>query len=193
LEIIFRNNSSGFKGGVTISGSRLVLEGTVIGLLIYKSHSDFQLQNAVDALSRRTLASFILRTGVLYFIATFCLEVLAILFDIKTSVTPLWLNGVTNALPLPIPAILISRFLLDLRRLACSGLGTAPTSMQDLSMSLSDINSSNINDFQDASEYFGRIGLIEMGRESGSNHSSRNYTPEQLNPSSSSPREVDRL
>jgi len=100
--------------GIIVSSTRLALEATVILLTFFRTRSAFRLLDprAMDLFAKESLSVFVLRSGVLYFIATFFLELLAILFN---SAAPKWLNGVTNALPLPIPAILISRFLLELR------------------------------------------------------------------------------
>ncbi|KIJ45863.1 hypothetical protein M422DRAFT_250646 [Sphaerobolus stellatus SS14] len=140
-------------GAVVIGATRIGLEATVIALLLLKSLADFKVYISVRRLHRKGLSSFILRTGIMYFFATLCLEILALLFNLKTSVIPAWLKGVTNALPLPIPAILISRLLLDLRRLAITGgLQSNPTSVVDSSLPFSEFHATVLTEFGDMSD-----------------------------------------
>ncbi|KAF8526969.1 hypothetical protein BU17DRAFT_61943 [Hysterangium stoloniferum] len=76
--------------------------------------------------------------------AAFILEFLTIIFNIK-GLVPAWLNNVTNALPLPIPAILISRFLLELRSMATNS--TYNTHLSNITISFADIDRQISDDF----------------------------------------------
>ncbi|KAF8573861.1 hypothetical protein K439DRAFT_915968 [Ramaria rubella] len=94
--------------GVVVSGTRLSLEATVIGLSLFKSHSAFKLQmtntGGYTLFTQESLSVFVLRSGVLYFIAAFVLELVNIVFN--TGHIASWLVGVANALPLPYATLL---------------------------------------------------------------------------------------
>jgi len=92
---------------------RLIFEAAVIGLTLFQTLDNYRLQKGLNILEGRSLVWFILRNGSFYFITAFILELMN-LASVYLSVENKYLAFETP-FTLPIPALLMSRFILDLR------------------------------------------------------------------------------
>jgi len=130
------------------SAIRLGFETSVIGLIIFRTFGSFKVQRGQKAFGAPHLSVYILRNGTLYFVTVFVLELMAILFN---SVVPNWLHGLPNSLPLPISAILISRFLSNLRNMNAHPNGTTggPVTLTTFQVANHHVFSTITNDFGD--------------------------------------------
>ncbi|GJJ10282.1 hypothetical protein Clacol_004508 [Clathrus columnatus] len=90
----------GFVRGPLVSVVRLAAEALGIGIVMYHGHSYLKID--AQFLGTQPLSSFIVKS---------------VNYHPQPHLVNPYLTGILNALPLPIPALLISRFLLDLRRI----------------------------------------------------------------------------
>jgi len=91
---------------------RLVFEAAVIIISIIKTWGFLSLQSGLGAFQGRTVTGLLLSNGIMYFSTVFMLELMDILLPV---VAPASLANVGAPLSLPIPAILMGRFILELR------------------------------------------------------------------------------
>jgi len=104
---------------------RVVFEAAVVGITVFQTLRAYKLPRGLAALKGNGLINFILRNGIVYFLSVFLLELSSIMvysFALNQFI------GATGSFPLPVSAILISRFLLDLQHLSLHPDGTTAIS-----------------------------------------------------------------
>jgi len=135
-----------FKWVLINAGVRLAFEASVVGLTVHETLRAYRLPRGLEALRGNNLTSFVLRNGIIYFVCVFMLELSSLLvysLDLNQFI------GAAGSFPLPVAAILISRFLLDLRHLNVHPDGTTEKSIPPTSFRFAsqNIHSALIDNF----------------------------------------------
>jgi len=112
--------------------TRLVFEAAVIGLTLFQTLRSSPRLTRLKTFEGNGLTSFILRNGLIYFISVFLMELAGIII---TSLALDQFLGAAGSFPQPVAAILIARFILDLRY-----INSHPNEITTKSLSLTSIH-----------------------------------------------------
>jgi len=109
------------------NGSVILYDAAIFGVTVYHTWTLVKLRRSLPEMTGRTsLASLILKQGILRFLIIFCWTLQIIITNSSKLVRPN-IKGLTTVIERPISVILVLRFFLDLRQWNTHPNGTSQT------------------------------------------------------------------